>query len=268
MKKIILLGTGLLIAGGIFFTFSCNKPTLDTNTQTAQDNNLCENEFMRILPAINVLAISHFGAGVERTTGTHYPVITATDTTKSPGWPRTLTINYGPGVADSSDGKTRSGMIIVSFSNYWHDIGTVATVTLSNYFVGGTNYSGTLSIERISATQFKQSVVNGVCTASNWKIMFASSRTFTWTGGYNDTVPSHSQYIITGSAQGTDRNQVNFTSSITSALVKRNNCPSICQGTIEITPAGLANRTVDFGNGTCSGKATVTINGQSQSIGM
>src|ERR1700722_14381198 len=132
MKKITLLAIAVLIAGGIFSTFSCNKATEDSNTTTTTDNQLCESEFMRIVPLVNVLTVSKLNKSVERIGGVKYPTYTATDTvTNGNGWPRTLVIYYGPnpGVVDPTDGKTRYGTITVTFNNYWHDIGTTATVS-------------------------------------------------------------------------------------------------------------------------------------------
>ncbi|HXB14001.1 MAG TPA: hypothetical protein VNZ45_18570, partial [Bacteroidia bacterium] len=196
---------------------------------------------------------------------------TATDTvTNGNGWPRTLTINYGAaGVADPNDGKIRKGTIIVSFTNYWHDIGTTATISYSNFFVNSVSYNGTLEVTRKSTTQFGLDVVNGVCKSTNWVIQYGSSRILTWTNGISDSVFSHSAYIITGNGYGVDRNTVNFKSTISSAapMILFCNCPSyITSGTVTITPAGLATRTVNYGTGACNSTATVTIDGQNYNI--
>jgi hypothetical protein len=212
--------------------------------------------------------VSHYGKGIHKVETVKYPTVTLmTDTTKT-AWPRVIEINYGPlpGIADSSDGKTRSGIIYASFNNWWNIIGTTCTITFNTYLVNGVSYNATITALETKPTEFKVDVVNGVCTSSSWKIAFAATRTFEWVGGYNDSVPSHSQYTITGMANGTDRNTTNYTLTITSALTKRLNCPSVCGGSEQIIPAGLANRTVNFGNGTCTGSASVTINGQSFTV--
>ncbi len=271
MKKITLFVSSALIAGGIFFTTSCNKATVDSNTTTTSDNQLCESEFMRVVPQVNSLTFSKLNKSVERVGGVTYPIITATDTvTNGNGWPRTLTINYGSaGVVDPIDGKTRKGVITVSFTNYWHDIGTTATITYSNYFVNSISYSATLEATRKSPTQFGLDVVNGVCKSTNWVIQYGSSRILTWTNGISDSVFSHSAYMITGSGYGVDRNTVNFKSAISSAapMTLFCNCASlITSGTVTINPAGLATRTVNYGSGACSSTATVTIDGQNYTI--
>jgi hypothetical protein len=276
MKKITLITTAVLIAGSIFCTFSCNKATVDSNTTTTSDNELCESEFMRMIPMINCQAVSKLNKSVERVGGIKYPTYTATDTvTNGNGWPRTLVINYGPnpGVADPIDGKTRYGIITVTYNNYWHDIGTTAAITFTNYYVNNINYMAAINITRKSSSQFGLTIVNGVCKNSSatagWVIQFGSTRIFTQTSGIDDSVIAHSTYMVTGSGYGVDRNAVNFKSAIsaTGPMTLLCNCQYlITSGSVTITPAGLATRTVNYGIGSCSSSATVTIDGQNYSI--
>jgi hypothetical protein len=66
---------------------------------------------------------------------------------------------------------------------------------------------------------------------------------------------------ISGSNSGIDRNGLRWTSTITSPLVRELNCNWINKGTIVITPEGKPERKVDFGDGTCDNKGTITIEG-------
>lgn len=269
MRKKTLL-TIITASFGLCFMVltSCKKKTVDTNTQVATDNTICEDEFMRMVPMVNSIAIKSEGEGVKRVTGTHYPTVHVTDTTKYPGWPRTITIDYGGGVTDSSDGKTRMGMITIAFNNYWHDVGTQATVTFSsNYSVNNINYVASIKIYRNSDTTFTETVGGAVCKTSSWTILYSASRVFRWIGGIDDTVASHSTYMITGNGTGTDRNQVNYTESITTPLIWSNGCGNvITQGVSEVVPAGLADRTINYGNGNCDKSANVIIDGNTYSI--
>ena len=270
MKKISLFASAILLAGGIFSTFSCNKAAVDSNTQTTQDNELCESEFMRILPLVNSLTQAHLNRAVDRVTAS-YPTYTPWDTvTMGNGWPRTLVINYGPtGVVDPTDGKTRRGVITITFENYWHDIGTPATVTYNNYYVNNISYTASVNIDHKSANSYGLAIVNGVCKSTSWTIQFGSSRTVTQTNGIGDSVYAHGAYSVTGTGNGVDRNQVNFTSTIQAGLPMTLlcDCPDlITSGTVVITPAGLATRTVNYGSGICNTQATVTIDGQNYSI--
>ena len=276
MKNISLLAVATLLAGGVFFTASCNKATVDSNTTTTSDNELCESEFMRVLPMVNCKTLSKLTKSVDRIGGATYPTYTATDTvTNGNGWPRTLVINYGPnpGVVDPIDGKKRYGIITVTFNNYWHDIGSTATVTYTNYYVNNISYSASFSMTRKSSSQFGLTIVNGVCkntsASAAWVIQFGATRIFNWNSGLGDSVLSHSAYTVTGSGYGVDRNTVNFKSTIDAngPMTLLCNCAYlITSGSVTITPAGLATRTVNYGSGACTNTATVTIDGQNYSI--
>lgn len=269
-KKSLLTVLALAAILGIITIVSCDKATVDSNTTTATDNSLCEEEFFRVVPMVTSLCAGSLTPGVRRVEGgPHYPVITVTDTATNPGWPRTLTINYGPGVVDSSDGRTRSGIVTVSFPNYWHDLGTQATVAYSGYFVNNIAYSATINITHNSDSGFTESIGAGKCTPSGVKnpILYNGSVVLTWTQGESSpTVAAANSYSISGTLSGTDRNQVNYTTSITKSLIKPSSCTYITEGTEIITPAGLTTRTVDYGSGSCDNQANVTIDGNSFAI--
>lgn len=267
MKKTTLLAIITASVGvSCMVLTSCKKKTVDTNTQVATDNVICEDEFMRMVPMVNSIAVKTEGDGVKRVEGTHYPVVSVADTTKYPSWPRTLTINYGPGVTDSVDGKTRMGIINVAFNQYWHDIGGTATITFNNYYVNNVNYTAKVIIFRNSDSTFTETIGGAVCKTSSWTIAYSSSRVFKWIEGYGDTVAADSKYMITGNGSGTDRNQVNYTLTITSPLIWSSSCDYLTQGTVDIVPAGLADRTIDYGNGNCDNQASVGIDGNTFSL--
>ncbi|MEO6882727.1 MAG: hypothetical protein ABI199_01745 [Bacteroidia bacterium] len=272
MKKIIF-PILLLVAGAAALMFnSCKKAVADTDIQSPIDNSMCEAEYSRMLPTVNSIAVDHAGGngvqiikygghGGNLQTESAYPHITPADTTH--GFPRTVTIDYGPlpGVLDTTDGRTRSGLITIVFSDRWHHNGAVVTVSLSNYYVNGTNFQGTLTLTHNSGTSYSSNISNGKCTASNWVITWAMNRQVTIT----DTTAAHRVYQITGSENGVNRNGQAYTVSIEQnyPLVKKANCPWISSGKLDLTPTGLATRILTFGDGTgnCSDQASVSING-------
>src|SRR5689334_19866547 len=117
MKRILF--PTMLFAFAVSATFhSCKKEDPDTETQSAVDNNICETEFTKMQGNVNGFAINEQGIKAPLPS---CPTITPPDTTISPGWPRTMTIDYGTsGCPDSIDGKIRKGMITLTFSNRWH----------------------------------------------------------------------------------------------------------------------------------------------------
>jgi len=248
---------------------SCNKPTVDSNTTTATDNALAENEFMRLVPMVNNLSTTFKGRAVNRVqAGPHYPTVVCTDTTLNPFFPRTMTINYGtPGHVDSSDGKTRTGIIVVTYTTYWQTLGYQVALTFQNYSCNGTGYTGTVYITHTGDSSFTEKVGGAIVKSGAYAMQYSCNRTFTWIKGRGDSVPSHSIYTIIGQGSGQDRNAVNYTSTILTPLtVAGGGCGFIEGGTIQLVPAGIANRTTNFGNGTCDSQASVAIDANSYTV--
>jgi hypothetical protein len=263
MKKLLF---PLLLAGATTLVFfGCKKEESDTETQSAVDNSICEGEFMRIMPTVNSIAITE--SGVKRlgapsngnTTSATCPMITVTNPNQFPG--ATLTIDYGTGCVDSTDGKTRRGSISAVFSDSWDSVGCVITISLNNFYVNNIHYEGTVKLTRNSLYSFTTDVLNGKCTTTSWVIDWASTRTVSQTAGMSTTNPSDDVFSISGNANGVNRNGLAYTVNITQDLIKAQNCAHISKGVLELTPSGKATRTVDFGDGTCDNQATLTING-------
>lgn len=269
MKKILF--PLLLVSAVSIALFSCKKEETDTETQSAVDNSICEGEFMRLTPTVNSIAISE--AGVHRlgwpgssVTSSSCPVITVTNPNQYPG--AMLTVDYGTGCVDSTDGKTRRGSITATFSAPWDSVGCVITINLNNYYVNNIHYEGTVTVTRNSQYSYTTAVQNGKCTTTNWVLTWASTRTITQTAGTSTTNASDDIYTISGNANGVNRNNLAYTVNITQDLVKEQACSWISKGVIELTPDGMATRTVDFGDGTCDNKATLTINGNTYTFTM
>lgn len=267
MKRITYLSLFVAAAISLLTINSCKKETPDTETQSAIDNNICETEFTKMMPRINNFGINEQGVKSMRMA---CPSIIAPDTVASPGWPRTMTIDYGTtGCADTIDGKIRKGQIICEFSNRWHIVGSSVKITLVNFSVNGITYAcDSIKIIHSAATAFTTQVFKGVCQNSSWWLEWECNRTLTQTAGFGDMDPYNDVFSLTGSANGKNREGKKYTVSITSPVVKRSSCSWIESGKIDLTPEGLATRTVDFGNGTCDKKATLTINGNTFSFDM
>ncbi|HMC98047.1 MAG TPA: hypothetical protein VKG92_10345, partial [Flavobacteriales bacterium] len=73
-------------------------------------------------------------------------------------------------------------------------------------------------------------------------------------------------YLITGGGSGVNRNGIAYTVAITNALRVQVGCPWITQGTVVVTPASHPARTIDYGDGTCDGTFTVSVNGHTYTV--
>ena len=264
MKR-ILASAVIAISAAFFFNGCLKDKTTDTETTSATDNSICENEFMRMLPAVNKIAVDE--QGVHRPGGPNSILTNScpSDTVigASQNYPRIMVLDWGTGCTDPVDGKVRKGKVTCTLSGPWDSVGAVITCSLDSYFVSGIRYEGTVTLTRTGPDSFHKVVTNGKCTKSSgnpWTILFASTHDITFTSG--STNSSQDQIVtITGTNSGTDRNGTTWTSTITTPIVRDLNCTWITKGVVELTPDGKPTRTIDFGDGTCDNKATITING-------
>ncbi len=262
MKRIAL--TAALIFSVSIIYVSCKKDDVaDTETVSATDNSFCENEFMRVLPTVNKIAIDE--PGVHRvpfnsSVTTACPMISVSTPNQ---FPLTMTMDYGTGCTDSVDGKVRKGRILVTMDRSWDTVGCVMTIVLDSFYVGAVHFEGTCTVTKTANNQFHKVINDGRCTkggATPWEILWNTDKTITWTSGSSSS-QSNQVIEITGTNSGTDRNGNAFNSTITSPLIRDMSCTWITQGTVVLTPAGKAERTIDFGTGNCDNRGTITIEG-------
>ncbi len=262
MKRILVPA---VIAISALLLDGCKKDDVaDTETTSATDNSICENEFMRLLPTVNKIAIDE--PGVHRLAqGSTYilttcPLITV-DTNQS--FPKNMYIDYGNGCTDPVDGKVRKGRIICNLSESWDSVGAIITISFDTLIVNNILFEGTTRFTRTAYNSFTQEVMNGRCSKSGstpWEILYDCTRNITITSG--NTSSTDPQIItITGTNSGTDRNGQTWTSTITSPLIRDLGCTWLIQGTFELTPQGKPVRIIDFGSGTCDPTGTITIEG-------
>jgi hypothetical protein len=66
-------------------------------------------------------------------------------------------------------------------------------------------------------------------------------------------------YSIEGSASGKDGQNISYSVTITTPLVKKLNCEWISSGVGEMKITGQATKKLNFGTGTCDNIATLTV---------
>lgn len=282
MKKTILLSAVLLVSSIITLN-SCKKKTeVDNETQSVVDNALCEQQFMAIQPVVNDKGITE--GGLKRTaatcetwtilgaiSGTNTPNVLLDTVVNASGFfqngPVTFQIDYGTIGCVGADGVFRKGKINITTAKKWKMYGNTITVDLVGYKANTISYSGQVKITRVDSVTLTTEVINGYCTNGTWNIEYAATKTMKQIAGFNTKLDaSDDVYSITGSSNGKNREGRTFTTTITSALIKKTNCKWLSSGTLELIPNGFAARIVDFGSGTCDDDATFTVNGQTVSF--
>lgn len=286
MKKKITLSF-LLAVSSLFILNSCTKEDqeVDNETQSAVDNAVCEQQFMAIAPVVNEKGINEAGIKkIAASCGTWTILGAIGNTTITPSsndtidsnadgfydnGPVTFEIDYGTttGCLAFDSLSTKYGKIRITTAKRWSAYNNPVTIDLLNYKINTVNYSAQIIITRLDSVTVTTQINNGHCTNGTWNIDYTGTKTIKQIAGYSTKNNEADDVIsITGSSSGKNREGRNFTTNITSALIKKSTCKWMSSGTVDVTPDGFKTRTVDFGNGSCDDDATFTVNGQTISF--
>lgn len=190
-------------------------------------------------------------------------------------FPITLSIDWGTsGCSSAEDGITRNGKITVSLSGMMNQINSVATFTFKDFVSDGNRISG---IHRITYL--------GPNAGNNWprytvfteaRITFPDSKYITYRAEYirlksegsATATQDDDVWRIEGHSSGETREGVAWTASYPSALVKKNSCKWFTSGSVKISSEGRPDRIINFGDGTCDNKATLTIEDKTYNLSL
>lgn len=260
MNRIVLV----IVAATLVMSCRKEKPAADTSA--ARDFSLSEELFNDLLKVAHDVSEGTEGIRDYETLCIDQLVFDFEST------PMTALIDFGEDDCVAQDGKVRKGKILITYTGRYRDEGTVIVITPDNYRVNGYLVQGTKTVTNLglnaSGNPHFSIDVNGVITApaNAYQMNWSSQRIRTWTAGFNTLPIWDDQYEITGSGNGTNRSGLPYTVQINTPLVVRINCSWIVSGTLTLSPQGLPDRLINFGNGACNPGFTVTVEGQSYSI--
>lgn len=184
-----------------------------------------------------------------------------------------VTIDFGSVNCLCNDGRYRRGQIIVNYNLPIWQAGHSRTITFNNYYRNNNKIEGTKTVQYLgqdSITNYPTWTIDvqnmTVTKANGQSFNWSSQRTRQMVAGYNTLTRIDNVFHISGNTNGTRLNGKTYTATITSPLVIKNNCNWIVEGKVNITPLGIATRTLDFGNGICDDQATVSANGNTYNI--
>ncbi len=272
-KKYLYLFAGIIFIAGIIITLdACKKDKDDTDKisqQSPNDNSDAESTFSDIYDQVEngynkAMNQKNIMADCPTVSLSSYDTVT---------FPKILTIDFGSSCT-SINGVERKGKIIASISGKYRNQGTIITVTFDNFYRNGNKVEGTKTITnkgRNSAGNLYYEILveNGQITSTDGKVIkWNSSRQREWLEGESTRWPNWQDdiYLITGSANGINKEGKSFTVSITKALRIALSCRYITSGTFTIQTDSDPLITVDYGNGNCDNQATITIKDKVYSI--
>ena len=184
----------------------------------------------------------------------------------------TATIDFGPTNCLCPDGRYRRGKIIIAFTTDIHTRRAGAVVTREGYFVNDNQHTATLTFTDFGGGSFTVAATNAsIIRANNGGThSWTANWTFTQTAGYGTAITSDDVFSVTGSASGTNRKNVTYTTTIQTPLTKRGDCYKyFVAGTVSITNANNKTLLLNYdpsGTQSCDNIASVTVNGRTKTI--
>ncbi len=274
MKKIQLF---LCLACAALIATSCekkddlaNEDKADiTNTQSTVDNNKMQSEFDDVFRIVQ----EEMNANSSNLKMNSCATVTIDTTVKR------VTIDFGDGCTDAYQTE-RKGIIYVDYTLPLGEAGASWTVSLDDYYVNGDHLEGSKSVtyEGVvdGSERWKIAVTGGKLTLEEGDVMTWESTRYRSLTDNNGTalVYLDDTYEIWGTASGVNRDGLAYTMDVaeTTPLVVDILCWITTRlpksGIISIKPEGLLVREVDYGDGTCDAKFTLTVAGQSIEIGI
>ncbi|WP_163716466.1 hypothetical protein [Mangrovibacterium lignilyticum] len=187
-------------------------------------------------------------------------------------FPQTVTIDYQDGCKGKREHDI-SGIVYIYKTSSWMDEGATQTITFENFVIDDIQVSGTLVITF-------QGGQNGV-----YGFSASSDLTFTWSDGFwikrvqektrsfiagfdTPDVSDDNILQITGSITDTTSEGMTYSKTIVDPLTAKLDCSYFVSGQIDIQTNGELVFTLDYGDGTCDNKATITKNNDSKEINL
>jgi hypothetical protein len=186
-------------------------------------------------------------------------------------WPKTVTVDFGEGCTGLYD-NSRSGKIIIVITGPRLEVGSLRTVTFENYYFNGIKVEGTKVVENTGYNNnqnlvFSVTLTGGKLTLPDGKFI---ERSFThqreWIAGLLTRNIWDDECLVTGTANGTTLEGVEYNNTITTALHWKRVCFFIVSGVVKIEREGKPDVEINYGTGDCDAKAIVTREGESKEI--
>ncbi|MBS1508484.1 MAG: hypothetical protein JSS79_17730 [Bacteroidetes bacterium] len=196
--------------------------------------------------------------------------ITPTGTKDAPAG--TITIDFGTGV--TTNGVTRVGQIILTYSGKKGVAGSTRTVGYNGYSRNDVKFDNNMKFTITNVTDstvFHHVLTGGALTfPDNTTILRISDYYVTLDYSAKTLTLSATPNYTGHSASGTTRAGKSYTMDITKPLVYKSECAAAkvfiaASGTKSIT-AGLLTYTIDYGDGVCDNTVTITVGGKTVTI--
>ncbi|HWB64523.1 MAG TPA: hypothetical protein VG603_13490 [Chitinophagales bacterium] len=272
MKTITIKTVGVIMVAVITLSMnSCKKQVVSPKTGTASS----QTDNFRLADVVLNEGLNNafsFNSHTSHKTASANDIMSscAIVTVDSVTKPHVATVDYGTGCL-GGDGHTRAGKIVITYDNADFRVGNnTFNVSYQNYVIDTTEINGSESMhnngpDSLGRTTFTVTINTSV-TQNGVTDNINGTFDYTWIAGEGSDPLQNLQFSITGSITGNDKDGNSSTATVTKELIKNyknSTCNYVISGTILVTEAGYADKTIDYGDGTCTGMETITVNGVS-----
>ncbi len=261
--------TGIIVLS--LLLFACQKYRLNRDTTTANEHTKAENLYhncfktiksgLRANPTVNTPPSSLDTCAQIKTT----KVDTQEGTTIE------FQIDFGKNYCSIHEDIRQKGKIQISYKKQSDQ--QKITATFNNFYINDYQVKGTLTAQETGdtpnkLTQFNLQIKNGIILPPRGKqFQWETSRTYTQSKGINSSNKlCDNVWKITSKSSGVNSKGRSFKSSTIDTIMSKACCPWYVEGIVELTPDGLQNRQIDYGDGTCDNKAKVYIKNRTYNI--
>jgi hypothetical protein len=209
-------------------------------------------------------------------------VITFTDSIFSDSDGVACTIDYGLLDHGASyrgipcrDGRYRAGKIHVAMNHRFSELSNTLIINITStdeYYTGdGTKMyklTGLQTTERTGSSSFAQTVENATMQRVNGNVSWSCNRTISLLHSDNSSW-WNTEYEVTGTATGTNKNGETFTAETITPLLKKLELGCLgtfVSGKLDLTSNTANDILVDYGSGGCDNLLGVTAGGKTKTI--
>ncbi len=179
---------------------------------------------------------------------------------------KTVTIDFGDGCV-GRHGNTFAGKIVIEYNQRLYQPGAFRQITFVNFFFNEIGVEGTRRLENTTATDTERQFT---VTLTGGKLDFGDGNFVTRDASWVRTwYVGEGEVKLSGSASGININGFDYSTTVSpnTPLLFLRACPfRVPVSGIKTLVVGDRQATIDYGDGTCDRKITVTVNGETREI--
>ncbi len=276
MKKSGKLFVALTVLAGMFFSTSCNKDEVTPQNPEEAVSQTNPVDYIRMASAFSLFTEEALTSGDEtdlKSAEFNSCVnVTVHENEDGEFWPRSWTLDFGTENCECSLGNTKRGKIHVMLTDWWRNEGSFREITFEDYYFNDNKMEGVKTILNTGLNEsgnltFTKKLTDG-------RLIYPDESEMSWEcEKYSELIEGGDSFIfaddvwsVTGSGSGVNIDGKSYTMTITSPLIYENGCFYPVSGTVEISAENEALKMIDYGDGECDNRATVTVGDVTETI--